>query len=74
MMTEIPYDRNHLLRAQSLAVLAWNDLTQAIGLSCFWLALGWNDILQRYRGSILGPFWLTCRRGYSLVKTFPEKL
>jgi ABC-type polysaccharide/polyol phosphate export permease len=24
-----------------------------------WLALGLNDILARYRGSILGPFWIT---------------
>jgi len=39
--------------------LAWKDLTEAVELSWFWLALGWNDILQRYRGSMLGPFWLT---------------
>ncbi|KAA0073111.1 ABC transporter permease [Tardiphaga sp. P9-11] len=24
-----------------------------------WSTLGWNDIVQRYRRSMLGPFWLT---------------
>jgi ABC-type polysaccharide/polyol phosphate export permease len=24
-----------------------------------WLALGWNDVRQRYRRSVIGPFWLT---------------
>ena len=38
---------------------AWQDWREAIGLSWFWLALGWQDILQRYRGSMLGPFWFT---------------
>lgn len=39
--------------------LALADLRQALALSWFWMALGWNDILQRYRGSMLGPFWIT---------------
>ena len=42
--------------AKELALL---DLREAIQQFWFWLALGWNDIIQRYRGSILGPFWLT---------------
>jgi lipopolysaccharide transport system permease protein len=28
-----------------------------------WLALGWNDIRQRYRRTLLGPFWLTLSMG-----------
>ncbi len=24
-----------------------------------WIMLGWNDIRQRYRRSVLGPFWIT---------------
>ncbi len=39
--------------------LARADLREALAMSWFWLALGWNDILQRYRGSLLGPFWIT---------------
>lgn len=30
-----------------------------IGLWPLWVRLGWNDILQRYRRPLLGPFWLT---------------
>ncbi len=39
--------------------LAWLDLRD--GLAAFRLAftLGWLDIKLRYRGSVLGPFWLT---------------
>lgn len=39
--------------------LALKDLKEALGLSWFWMSLAWNDILQRYRGSMLGPFWIT---------------
>lgn len=39
--------------------LALADLNESLRLSWFWFALGWVDILQRYRGSMLGPFWLT---------------
>lgn len=28
-------------------------------MSRLWLALGNNDIVSRYRGSVLGPFWIT---------------
>jgi lipopolysaccharide transport system permease protein len=39
--------------------LAWQDLIDALLHARFWLAIGWDDIVQRYRGSILGPLWLT---------------
>jgi len=35
------------------------DFTSGFMLWPLWVRLGWNDILQRYRRSILGPFWLT---------------
>ena len=38
---------------------AWQDI---VGGSALWrlgLTLGWLDIKLRYRGSLLGPFWLT---------------
>src|SRR3954471_23798983 len=28
-----------------------------------WLTLGWHDVHQRYRRSIVGPFWLTISMG-----------
>ena len=33
----------------------------AVGLKAWhvWLALGWHDIRQRYRRSLIGPFWFT---------------
>lgn len=39
--------------------LAWQDLLQTLNLYWFWINLGWKDIVHRYRGSVLGPFWLT---------------
>jgi lipopolysaccharide transport system permease protein len=35
------------------------DFTSGLTLWPLWGRLGWNDILQRYRRSFLGPFWLT---------------
>ncbi|MCC4115368.1 ABC transporter permease [Aromatoleum toluclasticum] len=36
-----------------------NDIVTGLGAVHVWLALGWHDIRQRYRRSILGPFWFT---------------
>ena len=38
---------------------AWSDIVAGLASWRLWVRLGWNDILQRYRRSILGPFWLT---------------
>src|ERR1700676_800588 len=35
------------------------DVLSGLSLWQLWGRLGWNDILSRYRRSILGPFWLT---------------
>jgi ABC-2 type transport system permease protein/lipopolysaccharide transport system permease protein len=47
--------------------LAWNDARDGTMLWRVWLTLGWNDILQRYRRSVLGPFWLTASMGVMVV-------
>jgi ABC-type polysaccharide/polyol phosphate export permease len=44
---------------RSQVALALADLRETLSLSWFWMALSWNDIVCRYRGSMLGPFWLT---------------
>lgn len=44
---------------ESRLVLALNDVTAGIASWPIWMRLGWNDILQKYRRSVLGPFWLT---------------
>lgn len=39
--------------------LAVADLREGLAHWPLWKAMAWQDILQRYRGSMLGPFWLT---------------
>lgn len=43
--------------------LAIRDLTESLRLWPLWVRLGWQDVLLRYRRSILGPFWLTLSMG-----------
>ncbi len=46
-------------RGWSRQLAALRDVAEATRLWRLALALGWLDIKLRYRGSILGPFWLT---------------
>ena len=39
--------------------LAWTDFTEGAALWRLGATLGWLDIKLKYRGSLLGPFWLT---------------
>jgi ABC-type polysaccharide/polyol phosphate export permease len=38
---------------------AWADLVEGMSRSWMWSAMAMQDIKMRYRGSLLGPFWLT---------------
>jgi hypothetical protein len=38
---------------------AWADLVEGMSKSWVWSAMAMEDIKMRYRGSLLGPFWLT---------------
>jgi ABC-type polysaccharide/polyol phosphate export permease len=38
---------------------AWDDLAEGVSKSWMWSAMAMQDITMRYRGSVLGPFWLT---------------
>ena len=49
--------------APSQAALAVFDLVQGAAAHHLWHLLGWQDIRQRYRRSVLGPFWLTLSMG-----------
>lgn len=42
---------------------SWRDLTLGFKQRELWLALGWQDIKQRYRRSTLGPLWITIATG-----------
>ena len=43
---------------------AFKDLRDGFGQRQLWLSLGWQDIKQRYRRSVLGPFWITIATGF----------
>ena len=49
--------------APSQTALALHDLVQGARAYHLWYLLGWQDIRQRYRRSVLGPFWLTLSMG-----------
>ncbi|MBF6178921.1 ABC-2 type transporter [Nocardia otitidiscaviarum] len=42
---------------------AFKDFRQGFSQRELWLSLGWQDIKQRYRRSVLGPFWITIATG-----------
>ena len=48
---------------RSRSTLAMADIRRGMALWRLALALGWLDIRLRYRGSMLGPFWLTISTG-----------
>ncbi len=49
-------------RSSNLA-LALTDLREGFKSIYIWPMLGWQEIRQRYRRSLLGPFWLTLSTG-----------
>jgi lipopolysaccharide transport system permease protein len=48
-------------------LIAADDARSGLALWPLWTRLGWNDILKRYRRSLLGPFWLTASMGIMIV-------
>ncbi len=42
---------------------AFKDLRDGFAQRELWLNLGWQDIKQRYRRSVIGPFWITIATG-----------
>ena len=47
----------------SNAAIAWNDIWQGFQRNWFWSALAMQDVRLRYRGSVIGPFWITLSLG-----------
>jgi ABC-type polysaccharide/polyol phosphate export permease len=41
------------------SVLAWRDLIEGLKRHWMWTSLAFQDMKIRYRGSLLGPFWVT---------------
>lgn len=46
---------------------ALTDLISGLSLWPLWGRLGWYDILQRYRRSLLGPLWLTASMAIMVI-------
>lgn len=46
---------------------AWGDLVAGFTKHELWLHLGWQDIKQRYRRSVLGPIWITIATGATAI-------
>nr|WP_319942176.1 ABC transporter permease [Rhodopseudomonas infernalis] len=70
MKTHLEIDRADLLGKAvppSPVEVMVQDLTNGLALWPLWVRLGWNDILQRYRRSMLGPFWLTASMAIMVV-------
>lgn len=47
--------------------LAGQDVVQGLLRWPLWASMGWNDIRQRYRRSLLGPFWLTASMAIMVI-------
>lgn len=46
---------------------AFDDLQRGLAARQLWLHLGWTDVKQRYRRSLLGPLWITIATGVTAV-------
>lgn len=46
---------------------ALHDIADGTRRWWMWTAMSWQDILQRYRGSVLGPFWLTLSMAIAIM-------
>lgn len=51
--------------------LALHDLGAGFGQYPVWLYLAWQDIKQRYRRSVIGPFWITITTGIMVLAMGP---
>ncbi|MGL5446995.1 MAG: ABC transporter permease [Rhabdaerophilum sp.] len=46
---------------------ALNDLRQGLAHWSLWGVIGWIEIAQRYRRSVIGPFWITISLGIVIL-------
>ena len=54
-------------QSQDFRARAGATSSTGFGKRELWLHLGWQDIKQRYRRSVLGPFWITIATGTTAV-------
>lgn len=46
---------------------ALRDIVTGLGNVAFWSMIGWRDIKQRYRRSVVGPFWVTLSMAFMVL-------
>ncbi len=46
---------------------AFNDIVEGTQQRQLWAHLGWQDIKQRYRRSVIGPLWITISMGMTVT-------
>ena len=51
------------ISSERVPALAFSDLLEGLSKPQLWLNMAWHDIRQRFRRSILGPFWITLSMG-----------
>lgn len=56
-----------MTRADSAAKIISSELLAGLRAWPVWTAMSWDDIRQRYRRSILGPFWITLSMGFFIL-------
>ncbi len=50
---------------------ALEDLKKGLAMFSLWWALAWQEIRQRYRRSVLGPFWISLSTGVMVAAMGP---
>ena len=48
-----------------------SEIKHSFALFSLWRTLAWNDVLNRYRRSVLGPFWITISMATTLLAMGP---
>ena len=56
---------------QNFLSVALRDIAQGVRAWRVWSLLGWQEVRQRYRRSLLGPFWLTLSTGAMVAAVGP---
>ncbi|HEY6618713.1 MAG TPA: ABC transporter permease [Steroidobacteraceae bacterium] len=54
-------------RSDSAAYIISTELLAGLRAWQIWTVMSWDDIRQRYRRSVLGPFWITLSMGFFIL-------
>ena len=60
-------DANVPARSNQTIALALADILAGLRAYELWTTIGWHDIRQRYRRSVVGPFWITISMAAMIV-------